>query len=397
MGGRGVAGIRAGTAQSACRNHQLSARDGTDMIMLKIKPCCSLRIQRTNARNLLRLRAALLISALVVLLSGCGGGESSSSSSRNPAPSASSISPTSAPAGSRAVTLTVTGSGFISSSVVRWNGADRATTYKSSTQLTAEISPADLANAGSAQVTVFNPAPGGGVSGSLVFTVNSVEALSFLTARLPDAARDKEYVYALQANGGIKPYTWTIASGTLPGGLSLSTDGVLSGTAAAVSEDTTYPVAINVSDNAYQAHGVLKSFTIRARAGNLGRNDTCDNATPASNGVIRASISPFGDVDVFAFHGTAGRRVTAEIYAQRLTLYEGSDSTDVFLNPFLEILDADCNTIHYADDIIPGVNRDSRISNFTLQDTGTYYLRISDLRGDGRPDFIYELHLSGAD
>lgn len=370
------------------------------MIKLKIKPCCSLYVRQTNTRNLLHLRSALLIGALVLLLSACGGGgssSSSSSSSRNPAPGASSISPTSAPAGSRAVTLTVTGSGFISSSVVRWNGADRATTYKSSTQLTAEISPADLANAGSAQVTVFNPAPGGGVSGSLVFTVNSVEALSFLTARLPDAARAKEYAYTLQASGGIKPYTWTIASGTLPGGLSLSADGVLSGTADAVSEDTTYPVAVQVSDYAYQAHTLTKSFSIRARAGNLGRNDTCNNATPASNGVIRASISPFGDVDVFAFQGTAGRRVTAEIYAQRLTLYEGSDSTDVFLDPFLEILDSSCSPLYYNDDIVSGVNRDSRISNYTLPSSGTYYLRISDLRGDGRPDFIYELHLSGAD
>ena len=28
---------------------------------------------------------------------------------------------------------------------------------------------------------------------------------------------------------------------------------------------------------------------------------------------------------------------------------------------------------------------------------GTYYIRVSDLRGDGRPDFIYDLSLSGAD
>ncbi len=372
------------------------------MIKLKFKPCSSLYARQTNARNLLRLRAAFVIGTLILLLSGCGGGGSSSSPSspKNPVPGVSSISPTSAPAGSRAVTLTVTGSSFISSSVVRWNGADRATTFRSSTQLAAEISPSDLTSAGSAQVTVFNPAPGGGASGSQAFAINSVEALSLLTARLPDAARDKDYSYTLQASGGIKPYSWAISSGTLPGGLSLSSAGVISGTAAAITEDTTYNVAIQVSDYAYQAHTLTKSFSIRKRSGNLGRNDVCSNATPATNGVIRASISPFGDVDVYSFQGTAGNRVNAEIYAQRLTLYEGSGSTDVFLDSFLEILDSNCDTrfgYYYHDDIVDGVIHDSRISNYTLPNSGTYYLRVSDLRGDGRPDLIYELHLSGAD
>ena len=29
--------------------------------------------------------------------------------------------------------------------------------------------------------------------------------------------------------------------------------------------------------------------------------------------------------------------------------------------------------------------------------TGTYYVHVADLRGDGRPDLLYELSLSGAD
>ena len=91
----------------------------------------------------------------------------------NPVPTLASLSPTSATAGGPAFTLTVTGTNFVSGSVVRWNGTDRTTTYVSATQLTAAISSTDIANAGTASVTVFTPTPGGGTSGALTFTINA--------------------------------------------------------------------------------------------------------------------------------------------------------------------------------------------------------------------------------
>jgi hypothetical protein len=91
----------------------------------------------------------------------------------NPVPAITALSPASSTAGGPAFTLTVNGSNFVNASVVRWNGTDRATTYVSSTQLTAEITTADIAVAGTAQVTVFNPAPGGGISNAQTFTINN--------------------------------------------------------------------------------------------------------------------------------------------------------------------------------------------------------------------------------
>ena len=83
----------------------------------------------------------------------------------------SSISPMSANAGGTAFTLTATGTNFETGFVVQWNGVTRPTTYVSTTQLTALISAIDLATAGTAQVTVFNPAPGGETSNPLIFTI----------------------------------------------------------------------------------------------------------------------------------------------------------------------------------------------------------------------------------
>jgi uncharacterized protein (TIGR03437 family) len=80
-----------------------------------------------------------------------------------------SLSPSSAVAGGPAFTLTANGTGFVSGATVRWNGANRTTTFVNGSQLRAEI-PA-TAMAGTAQVTVLNP--GAAASNALAFTVRA--------------------------------------------------------------------------------------------------------------------------------------------------------------------------------------------------------------------------------
>ena len=92
------------------------------------------------------------------------------------APTLTFLSPSSAVAGGPAFTLTVNGSNFESVSVVRWNGANRTTTFVSATQLTAAIPAADVAAAGSASVTVANQ--GETVSNALTFTITGANASS---------------------------------------------------------------------------------------------------------------------------------------------------------------------------------------------------------------------------
>jgi hypothetical protein len=91
----------------------------------------------------------------------------------NPVPVATSLSPSSATAGAPGFTLTVLGNSFVPGSTVRWNGANRTTTFVSSSQLTATIPATDIAAIGSAQVRVFTPSPGGGTSGALTFSITA--------------------------------------------------------------------------------------------------------------------------------------------------------------------------------------------------------------------------------
>jgi hypothetical protein len=80
-------------------------------------------------------------------------------------------------------TLTVNGTGFVSDSVVNWNGSARATTFVNSSQLTAAILASDIATASTASVTVVNPSPGGGTSNVVFFPITtSTSSVSFTTS-----------------------------------------------------------------------------------------------------------------------------------------------------------------------------------------------------------------------
>ncbi|MBN2320771.1 MAG: putative Ig domain-containing protein [Acidobacteria bacterium] len=250
-------------------------------------------------------------------------------------------------------------------------------------------------------VSVSNPSPGGGTSNTLPFNVKT-SGLSILTEQLPDAYNSKPYSYELQAEGGISPYLWFIAAGSLPNGLTLNPSGEISGTAPNVATDTSYPFTVDLIDAVPPPdplNMISHDFSMTVKSGSPGRNDSCiaAMATPISNGILRASISPYGDIDVYSFHGTSGNTVTVELFAQRLDLDDDPTGQDIYMDTFLEILDDGCDPIAYNDDIDLGVVYDSMISGYTLPYTGIYHIRVSDLRGDGRPDFLYDISLSGAD
>ena len=138
----------------------------------------------------------------VTVTNPAGGGTSNAQTFtiNNPAPTVTSLSPTSATAGGAAFTLTVNGTGFVSTSVVKFNGAAKTTTFVSATQLTAAITAADIATAGTATVTVTNPAPGGGTSGNLSFTINPVSAPA-LTSLAPTSATVGGTAFPLTVTG----------------------------------------------------------------------------------------------------------------------------------------------------------------------------------------------------
>jgi hypothetical protein len=90
----------------------------------------------------------------------------------NPIPDVTGLSPAQALVGDLAFGITVIGSGFVPGSTVLWNGESRDTGFVAPTMLTASIRASDVAEAGTAFVSVLTPPPGGGQSPTArVFTI----------------------------------------------------------------------------------------------------------------------------------------------------------------------------------------------------------------------------------
>jgi hypothetical protein len=120
------------------------------------------------------LAADIAVGKLVPVVVRAAGGSLSNALNftvNNPVPVLTSLSTTKANAGGPGFTLTLSGSNFVTNSVTRWDGADRATTYVSASEIRASILENDLFAGGLCAVTVVNPIPAGGTSGTIYVTV----------------------------------------------------------------------------------------------------------------------------------------------------------------------------------------------------------------------------------
>ncbi len=96
---------------------------------------------------------------------------------------------------------------------------------------------------------------------------------------------------------------------------------------------------------------------------------------------IQGTIGHHGDVDVFRFEATAGEYLNLDVRARR----NGSP-----LDAIVTLYDADGNQIAVWDDVN---GYDPTVRRFKLPVTGTYYLKLTDFRGEGGEEFRYTLSL----
>lgn len=116
-------------------------------------------------------------------------------------------------------------------------------------------------SAGVANFTVaVTDAAAPGQSSTETLSVNVVNPLALSTLTLPTAILDTQYQQSLTAFGGTGPYSWSVSSGTLPAGLTLSpVSGSITGTPTADGSST---FTIQVADSDHPGLSVARTYTV---------------------------------------------------------------------------------------------------------------------------------------
>jgi hypothetical protein len=111
-------------------------------------------------------------------------------------------------------------------------------------------------------------------------------------AALPTAVINVPYTATLTSTGGVGPFSWALASGTLPPGLSISTGGVISGTPTAlgttsfkvqVTDSQTPKAAVDIASKSITVNNLLAVTTTSLTAGSV--NVPYSGSLTASGGV----------------------------------------------------------------------------------------------------------------
>lgn len=112
-----------------------------------------------------------LVLACAILVASCGDDDNSPTQSESPQPNIYELSPPAAELGSPGFSLTVQGSGFVGSSIVRWNGDPLETEFWTNSMLRAVVPPHALTEIDSVIVSVYSPPPGGGTTNHMFWII----------------------------------------------------------------------------------------------------------------------------------------------------------------------------------------------------------------------------------
>ena len=136
--------------------------------------------------------------------------------------------------------------------------------------------------------TTIRSAGYGEVLRGVAFTPGTIAPLYISTASpLAQGTAGVAYSQTLAAGGGTPPYTWSVASGTLPAGLALSVAGVISGTPSLGGAST---FSVTVTDSETTPASATHSFSLTVAPSACGLSDGGQAFTAAGgNGTVNVT------------------------------------------------------------------------------------------------------------
>lgn len=338
------------------------------------------------------------VSPVPATLSGTG------TSKVAPVPYLNDLIPLTAAPGGSISTLTVNGSGFVSSSSVLINGSSRTTTYVNPTQLQAALLASDVATAGTDQVVVTSPAPGGGTSNPLAFQITNSLSTVLMGGTTLAVGTDPRGIITADFNGDGKPDVAVVDRGTNTITILLGNgDGTF---ATAASYATGFdPIALAVGD--FNGDGKLDlvtanraAYTISILLGNGDGTFTSHVDYTAGTEPMAITTGDFNDdgyLDVAVVNnadntvsifpgvgdGTLQSPLTFSVGASPIAIVAGDFNGDGNLD--LAVADAGANNVG----VLFG-NGDGTLQNavFYATDSDPSGLFTADFNGDGKLDLV---------
>ena len=119
----------------------------------------------------------------------------------------------------------------------------------------------------------------------IAITINN-STISIATTTLANATVGIAYSQTLTASGGTAPYTWAITTGTLPAGLTLSTNGVISGTPSTPcnAAPVTWQLTDSLGNIAIQSLSITVNNAVSALTTSAGNTTGLVASVPVSSG-----------------------------------------------------------------------------------------------------------------
>ena len=263
------------------------------------------------------------------------------------------------------------------------------------------------------------------------FVLDIYGKLIITASSLPSISTGRDASIGIFSTGGAAPLQWSISSGTVPPGMTFGTNDYweIATISGAPTQAGSYAFTLALSDgnagSLHQTASLPLTLTVKD-PGQMTRNDALSTATPLSNIMILASISPYSDpstagpdIDVYSASAAPGSVVNVGVTSHSEFAKPQNPPYDSLL-PVVEIVDG--NGVRYQTcggqvapvvipfnqpciNGLPGSSSGGPLFNtgagqsFQVPGTGTasvtFFIRVSDARGDARPDFIYTFTVSG--
>lgn len=295
-------------------------------------------------------------SPLSVQLVGTG----TAATSNNAVPTILQLKPTTVTPGHGAFTLNLTGMGFSSGSVVYFNGTALTTKFVSKRGLAGTIVASQIASAQTANITVVNPAPGGGTSRPALFPVTNPFTVAPVASSL---------------NAGANPTL--LATGDFNG------DGKLD---IAVANGSTHTIQILLG-NGDGTFTSGPSFSVGTSPASLPTSIAVGDFTEDGKLDLAVGVSPDSVIEIFAGDGTGN--------------FSLINTINSVVNP-VSLVVSDFNQDGFADLVVAN-GQDNTISVFLGRGNGSFWITstpqltalsgpvqiaVADFNNDGVPDLM---------